>query len=331
MTDETTIPEEETNTFYRYAMIGIDGVYDGMIAGVSSLGYVVDAANHLPMVLNVLPGEQGFSTFHDRPFLGSEFIYDNLTGGMDAYQDTMGIVVPEPVTLSEHLVHGTGEAVGLATTVVATGAVLGAANTALVGGETVAVVNTATKVSPITSAFTAVVENPVVQAGTNAATYIGSQIASLAGRFAIANPLLTSGLAAGADITFNDGRIVTPVAKSGVNYLAESFGLGTIFRDSSDPDSDIVPGPANLYGLVDDPAKTAAMLGVVLATNSILNNFLGGTLGLIASIAIALVFNKQIGNAAHTALDAGREMIDGLTAEEPVPVPVPAAAAPRPF
>lgn len=322
MTDQTTTPEEETNTLYRYWMIGLDGVYDGMITGVSSLGYVVDAANHLPTVLNVLPGEQGFSTFHDRPFLGNQFIYENLTGGMDAYKDTMGIVVPDPVTTSEHFVHGTGEAVGLATTVVAAGPVIGAANSALVGGGEVAMAaNAATKVSPVTSIFTAVTESPMAQSGFNALQYIGGKTASLVSRFAIANPLLSTGLLAGADVAYNDGNIVTPIAKSGANYVAEKFGIGTIFTDSSNPDA-VVPGPANLYGFANDPAKTAGMLAVMFTANSLLNNYLGNALGLIAGLAIALVFNKVIGETSNDLVDKGRELLSGSPAQRtPAPAP----------
>lgn len=319
MTDETTTPEEETNTVYRYAMIGVDGVYNGLINGVSSLGYVVDAANHLPMVLNVLPGEQNFTTFHDRPFLGHDFIYDNLTGGMDLYKDTMGIVVPEPVTTSEHFAYGTGQAIGLATTVVAAGPIAGAAETALVGGETVAAVNAATKVSPLTSAFTAVTESPITRFAGDAVKWTGS----LAGRFALSNPLITTGLVAGADVAYNDGNIVTPIAKSAVNAVTERMGIGTVFGNSADPNA-AEPGIANLYGLANDPAKVGGMLAVIFGMNSILNNMLGNTLGLIVSTAIALVFHQAIGNATHTAVDAGRDMLDSVTRRDtPALAPAP--------
>jgi hypothetical protein len=312
MTDQNTPPEEETNTFTRLWMLGVDGLYETMIVAASSPGYLVDAANHLPVVLNVLPGEQGFEPFSERPFLGSAQIYDTLSGAHNTYNDTMGVVVPEPATLTEHFAVGTGKAVGMGLSMLAAGPIIGAANSALVGGEAVVATNAATEVSSLTRAVTAVAENPVVSTGLDAAKYLGTKALGLTGRFAISNPLMTTALVSAADLKFNDGGIVKPAAKGAVNYVAEKFGLGTIFADASDP-STTQPGIANMYGFANDPAKTAGMLGVVFGVNALLNGYVGNLFGIIAGIAIALYFNQAIGDTANAALDKGKELLGAAT------------------
>ena len=155
---------DETDNGWRIPMIGVDGLYRGLINGVSSFGLLVDGVNHAPRLLNVLPGVDNVGPMTDRPFLGSAQIHDALTGAHDGYKDLTGIVVPEPVTAAEHLAAGTGEALGLGAVALATGPVIGVANTALVGGgETALAVNAATRVSPLTQAFTTVAENPVAR------------------------------------------------------------------------------------------------------------------------------------------------------------------------
>ena len=315
--------EQETNTGWRISMIGVDGIYRGLARGVSGFGLLVDGVNHSPRLLNLLPGVENFGPMSPRPFLGSAQIYDSLTGAHQGYKDLTGIVVPEPATTTERLAAGTGEALGLGAVALATGPVLGAANATLVGGgETALAVNAATRVSPVTQAFTTVAENPVMRTAGDMLQWVGSKALSLTGRFAISNPLLTTGIVAATDVAVNDGRLVTPVAKSAVNAVSERMGIGTIFGDSANPNG-AQPGIANLYGLVDNPAKTAGMLAVIFGVNSILNNVFGNTLGLIASVAIALVFHQTIGNATSAVVDAGRDLVNGTTRQE-TPVPAPA-------
>lgn len=317
--------EQDTNNGWRIPMIGIDGIYRGLARGVSGFGLLVDGVNHSPRLLNILPGVENFGPMSDRPFLGSAQIYDGLTGAHQGYKDLTGIVVPQPVTTAEHLAAGTGEAIGMGAVALATGPVIGAANTAIIGGgETALAVNAATRVSPVTQAFTAVAENPVARFVGDAVKWTGSQALSLTGRFAIANPLLTTGLAAGADVAMNDGRIVAPLAKSAVNAVSERMGIGTIFGDASNPNA-AQPGIGNLYGLVNDPTKTAGMMAVIFGANAILNNMFGNVGGLIASVVLALVFHQTIGNASHAAVDAGRDLLDRVTRPDtPALAPAPA-------
>ncbi len=66
-------------------IIGLDAVYENLIDLVSLPGYAVDGMNNLPRLLNLIPGVDGFGPMTDRPFLGSEFIRDNLTAGYEGY------------------------------------------------------------------------------------------------------------------------------------------------------------------------------------------------------------------------------------------------------
>ena len=55
------------------------------------LGAPVDLVNASPMLLNLLPGEQGMQPFTERPVMGSEFMWDALTAPRDIVaQDVMG-------------------------------------------------------------------------------------------------------------------------------------------------------------------------------------------------------------------------------------------------
>ncbi len=238
MTDQTVTPEEETNTLKRLWMIGVNGLYEVSIDAVSSAGYLVDAANHLPVVLNALPGEQGFTPFTDKPFLGSGHIHASLTGGLDAYYGVTNITVPEPVTLTEHFAEGTGKAIGLAATALAAGPIIGAANSALVGGEAVVATTAATEVSAITRAVTAVTENAVVATGLDAAKYLGTKALGLTGSFAIANPLLTTALATGAGIGSLTDIFNNPAKTAGM--LGVVFGVNALLNDYV----------GNLFGLI---------------------------------------------------------------------------------
>lgn len=73
----------------------------------ATLGAPVDIVNRLPSVLNILPGEQGFSTFSDYPIGGSASIADFFgLMGADAEE-------PPPQTLMGQAFRGTGEAAGM--------------------------------------------------------------------------------------------------------------------------------------------------------------------------------------------------------------------------
>ncbi|WP_123632433.1 hypothetical protein [Phaeobacter inhibens] len=93
------------------------------------LGAPVDIVNNLPRVANVLPGEQGYTTFSDRPIGGSETIDDLLR---------FGGAVPdyEPRNTAERVVNRVGEELG-ATAVPLAGGLASA------GRQTVAQVNRA--------------------------------------------------------------------------------------------------------------------------------------------------------------------------------------------
>lgn len=59
---------------------------------VNVLGAPVDLVNASPMLLNILPGEQGMQPFSDRPFMGSRQIWDAITAPRDIVkQDVLGV------------------------------------------------------------------------------------------------------------------------------------------------------------------------------------------------------------------------------------------------
>lgn len=72
---------------------GFGGQMTGVAAGINTslstlLGLPVDAINNSPRLLNLLPGEQGFTTVVDRPFLGSESIRGGMNAlGVTTYED----------------------------------------------------------------------------------------------------------------------------------------------------------------------------------------------------------------------------------------------------
>lgn len=76
-------------------------------AGIAStLGAPIDLLNMAPSILNILPGEQGFSTFSDKPFLGSESIA-GMMGNVGA-----SVAKEPPQTTYEQFMRGAGEAAG---------------------------------------------------------------------------------------------------------------------------------------------------------------------------------------------------------------------------
>lgn len=93
-------------------------VVRGLRTGVSNTaGLPVDAMNALPLLGNILPGEQGFRRMsdmglpegqHQAPFLGSEFI-DNALGGFGAIEEP-----PAPQDMVQRFGRRIGEEVGAA-------------------------------------------------------------------------------------------------------------------------------------------------------------------------------------------------------------------------
>lgn len=62
--------------------------------GVTQLvGSPVDLVNASPMLLNILPGEQGMTPMSDDPFLGSEHLWELLTAPRDVAQEVIGAEV----------------------------------------------------------------------------------------------------------------------------------------------------------------------------------------------------------------------------------------------
>lgn len=104
----------------------IEGLYDGAIDVIALPGYAVDAVNHAPMILNVLPGDQGFSTFSDRPFLGHDMIRDSLKGAHNAYKDAVGVETPQILDGTDQALRVGGELAGGGIVTMGAGTVVGA-------------------------------------------------------------------------------------------------------------------------------------------------------------------------------------------------------------
>lgn len=75
--------------------VGLDGVYSSLIDIATLPGYAVDGINHLPRLLNLIPGVDGIGPITDRPVLGSEYINENLTAGYEGYLGLFGEERPE--------------------------------------------------------------------------------------------------------------------------------------------------------------------------------------------------------------------------------------------
>lgn len=331
MADNDTPAEEDVTWSHRFS-VGMEGLYDGLITGVSAVGYVVDAVNYAPSILNVLPGEQGFSNFSDRPFLGHEMIYDTLNGGYEGYKDLTGIETPELVDVTDHIVYGTGYVAGEATAIVATGGALRAGTvaatefTAAAAGldSTATAAAVAAADVPMTQRigalfYDAAGESTLLGKVTGYATSATASVGKWLGGFSLRHPFLTAGAATVADIKYNDGAIVTPLAKDAADTVATKYGLAPIFGDSSNPDG----------GFFNDPAKLAGMGTVTLGLTAILKNVLGTPLALIVSAGIAMYFNENISNISHTFAQAvGLEDKPGTTPATPAPdAPLDAAPA----
>ena len=113
------------------APVGSAASYAGqeLARGVTQmLGAPVDLVNASPMLGNLLPGEQGFEPFSDKPVLGSEFLWDLVTAPRDALQDVAGLPVGDrqPQNAAERIVGRAAQEVGAAAVPVA--GALGAAS-----------------------------------------------------------------------------------------------------------------------------------------------------------------------------------------------------------
>lgn len=310
-TPETTgESEKELNIWHRIGVFG-EGFWDGTIDAVSSVGLVIDAANHAPRLLNVLPYVDGFEPFHPRPFLGSAMIHDSLTGAHDAYKDAVlsgGATMFDPVDTTDHLIYGGGYVTGVAAGAVSTGAVANSALAAAAPAVTGAAATETTVGSLIGRQFVTASGNPTLLGhGTNllgqGALATGKYAATLPLRY----PFMTAATAAYVDIAHNDARLTAHYGKEGANFVSERMGIGPVFATESNPEG------FSALNLLQDPAKLAGMATVMFAMNSVLNNFLGNALGLIASLALALTFHELIGEKSNQLVTFARDAVGGLT------------------
>lgn len=85
------------DTIMGWGEAGLEGAgYLGqeLARGVTQLaGAPVDLVNASPMLLNILPGEQGMTPFSDDPVGGSEFLWDALNIPRDTVQEAAGLPV----------------------------------------------------------------------------------------------------------------------------------------------------------------------------------------------------------------------------------------------
>lgn len=89
----------------------------GLTKGAANLvGAPVDAVNMSPMLLNLLPGEQGFKPFSENPVGGSQSVYDAVTAPRDVVQEALGMDTGdfEPRNAAERFSERIGEEVGAA-------------------------------------------------------------------------------------------------------------------------------------------------------------------------------------------------------------------------
>jgi hypothetical protein len=335
-TTEEPEAEQERGWSHRIGVFG-EGIYDGGIAAISSLGLAVDAVNHAPRVLNLLPGVENFGPITERPFLGSTMIRENLTGAHDAYKDAVlpgGAETFAPVDLTDHFLYAGGQATGMAVTMQGATTAFTAAN-GLLTARTAAALGLDSSASHI--AITAATENNLgmmaarhLVTPTGAPTLLGQGVnlaeqgVFAAGRYAAAFPLrhpfLTAAGASYVDIAHNDAELTSSVGRTAVNFGAERFGLGPIFADSAADGT--APGTEpqaafNWQDMLQDPTKLAGMTASLFALNSVLNNVLGNTLGMIASLAIVLVFNSFIGEKSHDVVGMVNNALNGAGQTSP--------------
>ena len=120
---QTVQPAQDESSWLLDALGTADGyaasAADGTRQGVAMLlGAPVDIANELPRLLNLLPGEQGFTRFTDNPIGGRDTMDQLLRGG--------GIIPDyEPQSWGERVVNRAGEEIGAAA--IPTAAALGTA------------------------------------------------------------------------------------------------------------------------------------------------------------------------------------------------------------
>lgn len=331
MTDETATPqEEEQSWFWRGLGVVGEGVYDGAIMAVSSVGLVVDAVNHAPRLVNVIPGVDGVGPISDRPFLGSTMIRESLTGAHDAYKDLVlpgGATMFDPQTPGEHVLYGAGYVGGAALGSVGTGATLAATREALMGGTALAQsFNTARVAAGGQSVIPNMTPMSIVNnAGGAALDVTTSFTRSAAGHalgFSARHPILATGALTAADIAYNDGRVSGALAETAGNAITERIGLGPVFGDSArDPAQD---------GWFDDPTKLAGMVTSFFAANALLGGMFGdGGIGKIFGVllvgALVLAFNGQIGEMSHSVANTVRDALNP-DPQRQAPVTAPAVA-----
>jgi len=306
MTQADETATDEQGGFGHYGMLSIDGLYDGLIAVASTPGLIVDAVNQAPRILNILPGEQGFTAFSDDPFLGSAQIHDGLTSLHHGYNDVAGVVVPERETTLDNLAYGAGYVGGAVIT------------TAGVGVATTALTAPATGL-PLAaqSSFLSTPAGSAVNAATNAVTSTVS--GGLRGSWwAVTHPMQATfaatavgGTASAIDIAANEGRLTSEAAEavvtgavdlvaSGADALAERFigsSISEAFNNHA-PDwmQDTFESIVEAARENPEIAQWGSLGAAFLISNALLGGFAGDSImGQIVALAVSAFIAWGVG------------------------------------
>lgn len=140
---EAPAPPQEPNLTERImdgaSAVGSFGTYAGqeLARGVVGMaGAPVDLVNMSPMLLNLLPGEQGMGPMTEKPVGGSASLWEALTAPRDAVQAAAGYEVGDrqPANMVERVGGRMAEEVGAAALPIA-GAIAGGARTGVQGAR----------------------------------------------------------------------------------------------------------------------------------------------------------------------------------------------------
>lgn len=295
MTDPTIKQEPD---FWHRLGITTDGIYEGLINGVAAFGYAVDAVDNAPRILNLLPGEQGFSTISDGdPFMGQKHIQRSLTAAYNGYNDVIDYDVPQPVDLTDHVLHLGGEVAGGL-------AVAGSTHMAI---QSSAAATNALKVTG--AAATTIQETSVLgyahDIGRTAwhGAWTIAKLPYQAIKLAFATAATgTAVVATGAavDLGFNNGDISEMAVRKGAGFVAEKGGeiagnilgipdIGKAFNDVA-PESvkEIFKDAMEYMGEHQELAKWGSFAVTLMVGNATLKAFLGdGLMGSVTSLAVA--------------------------------------------
>lgn len=263
--------------------VGIDGIYQGIINTLALPGYLVDAANHAPTVLNILPGEQGFSTFSDDPFLGSGQIRSGLTSLYQGYNDVAGVTVPQRVDTLDGLIGMGGEVAGGA--LVAGGLSLAAGSSPVLanGIRTVASGTTVVQQSPATGYVLGGLKGAARSAWW-AATHPVTAFNALTG-------LAITGSA--VDMTLNDGNLTGAAVGAVTNKAVESVtgyeSLSAVWRENAPQEmQDMLVSFMEFMGENPMLAKWGSFGFALVTGNALIEKMTGNMpFGGLASLALA--------------------------------------------